>query len=141
MDEQNQENEQNEQELPDQAIHQGTQMAANAAKKQVDHQIQAQKAKLAQILAKIIAWAVAHIIPIIIAIVIIVAGIFLFSAFDGYMDEDTSQTVDEVAFHILDDYCTLDDTGIHFNKEGFLKAIIPELAQNGIDLNGLGLRR
>lgn len=142
MNEENQTNEQNEQELPDQAIHQGTQMATNAAKKQINHQMQAQKAKLAAQMAKIAAWVAAHIVPILIVvaiiIVLVVVGIVLFALFDNYIDEDTSETIDEVTYQVIDEYCTLDDTGIRFDKEGFLKSITPELAKNGIDLNGLG---
>lgn len=95
--------------------------------------------KIAAGIEKIAAFVAAHIVPIliIIAVLVIIFG-FLIPAIDNFLDEDMAETVDEITYQTIEEYCTIDDTGVHMDKEGFLKNIIANLSEAGIDLNSLG---
>lgn len=136
MDEENQEQEQKQQNMPEQLAKQGTNMAKQEATNAVKKKGKEVAIKAA---AKVAAFVVAHIVPIliIIAVIVLLFGVLL-PAIDNFLDEDMADTVDEITYKTIDEYCTIDETGVHMNKEGFLKAIIANLAEGGIDLNSLG---
>lgn len=138
MNEENQDQNQNQQELPDKLMQQGAKVAEQAAKKaakKIGKELLKLAAKLA---AQLVAWIVAHIVPIIIIAAIILFISLLIPAIDNFLDEDTSENVDIIAYDTLSQYCTIDEAGIHIDKEAFLKNITVNLANGGIDLNGLG---
>lgn len=131
-----------QQEMPDKVLEQGARLAAQGGKKvgkklgEKGLQLLAKAA--AKLAAQVVAFIVAHIVPILIILAIIVTLSVLFPAFDNFLDEDSAETIDEVTYQLVQDYCNVDETGVHFNKEEFLKNITIELANNGIDLNALG---
>lgn len=133
---QNQEQEQMQQSMPEQLAKKGAKMAEEQLKNEAKKKGKEAALKIG---AKIAAFVIAHIVPIliIIAVLVIIFGI-LVPAFDNFLDEDMADTVDEITYKTIDEYCTIDETGVHMNKEGFLKAIIANLAAGGIDLNSLG---
>lgn len=125
----NQEQGQKQQSMPEQLAKQGADLAKqqvkNAAKKKVKE--------------KVAAVVVANIVPIVITILVLILLFgFLFPAFDNFLDEQMAEDVDEITYQTIEEYCTIDETGVHMDKEGFLKAIIANLAESGIDLNSLG---
>lgn len=110
--------------------------AANQVKQQAKEEA---KKKIAEAIAKLAAKA-APIIGIILAvIVVIIVVVILLGAVEDYLDKENAQTIDEVTYQTIEEYCTIDETGIHLDKEKFLRNIVINLQQNGIDLNDLGL--
>lgn len=133
----NQEQEQEQQkqsiagQVAKQGINYGKQQAKNAAKKEGAKQ----GAKLVQLITK--NPKVVLIIVAVIAVALFI-GFFIIPAIDNFLDEQMAEDVDEVTYQTLEEYCTIDDTGVHMDKEGFLKNIIANLSDAGIDLNDLG---
>ncbi len=151
MDEENQEQEGQElSNLAKQGVNKGKgllekpikQGAENLKRKGTQAAVEGIKKIAAQIAAQIAAFIATHLVLIIIIIVIIVLTTFtifvLIPAADNYLDELNAQKTDEVTYQVLQDYCTIGEDGIHFDKEKFLKNIVAELSLNGIDLNDLG---
>lgn len=131
MDDENQ-----KQELPDKLVEQGTHMAGNAAKQGAK--------KTGKIIGKaIVNFVIANpaVIAIILAIIIVASfiGGVVIPAIDSYLDDLSAEEIDEVTYETLQEYCTIDETGVHVDKEAFLKNIIPKLSEIGIDLNALAL--
>lgn len=139
MDEEKQreeEQEEQKQSIPGQIARQGMDYAKQQAKNAIKEKAKKTAIKVG---AKIAAFVAAHIIPILIIITVLVILFgFLFPAFDNYLDELMAEDVDEITYQTLEEYCTIDDTGVHMDKEGFLKNIIANLSEAGIDLNSLG---
>lgn len=136
MNKQNGQEQENE-ELPDKLLKEG----AKAAEEEVKHKVKQQAKKmLAKIGAKIAAFAAAHIVPII----LIIAGAcilgLLLGAIDNFLDSVTGTAISQITQQTVQEYCTLDDTGVHFDKENFLKSIVAQVMQGDIDLNDLGFR-
>lgn len=129
----NQQQGEQKQSIPGQVAKKGVDFAKQQA-------INAVKKKGKEVIGKkIVAVVVANIVPIVIVITVLILLFgFLFPAFDNFLDEQMAEDVDEVTYQTIEEYCTIDDTGIHMDKEGFLKAIIANLAEAGIDLNSLG---
>lgn len=134
MDEENQE----EKKQPS-AAEQFAKQGLKSAGKKIGKEIGKKGAELLrQVAAKLAALIAANIVPIAIVLAVCVIIFILFSAIDNFLDEDTAETIDEITYQTVNEYCTIDETGIHLDKEEFLKNITVELAKNGIDLNGLG---
>ncbi|MBO5479175.1 MAG: M15 family metallopeptidase [Clostridia bacterium] len=136
MDEENQKKQPN-------AVEEFAKQNAKSAGKKIAKEAGKQALKLAQkaaakLAAAVIGFIVAHIVPILIILAVIIALCVLLPAIDNFLDEDSAETIDEVTYQTVQEYCTIDDTGIHLDKESFLKNITVKLAENGIDLNALG---
>lgn len=136
---QEQEQEQQKQSIPGQiakqGINYGKQQATNVAKN-------AAKKEGKKIGSKIIGLITKNpkVLLIIVAVLAVLLFVFfvLIPAIDNFLDEDMADTVDEITYQTIEEYCTIDDTGVHMDKEGFLKNIIANLSGAGIDLNDLG---
>lgn len=146
MDEENKQNQQEQKDLPDRLMEQGAQFAGQAGKQTLKRAgevgkkgLQILKEAAKKIAVQIAAFIAAHIVPIIIIIVIILTASILIPAIDNYLDEEVASEVDEVVYELVKDYCTIDENGIRFDKEGFLESVVAELSLIGIDLNDLGL--
>ena len=142
MDEERDEQEEQQQEQPSimgqvakQGINYGKQQAKNAVKEKGKEVVAEGGAKIAQLIAS-------HpvVLAVILAIILVIVFIFVVVLFAGndYLDEETAKDIDEITYQAVEDYCTIDETGIHMDKEGFLKSVVANLAKEGIDLNELG---
>ena len=120
------------------------QAASKAGKQIVDEAKRQISNKMKEVAAKIWAKAVAFIIanlPTILFVLAIIAGcILLCSLFDDFLDGEVTETIDEVTYQSINEYCTIDESGVHFNKEKFITTLSDKLKEeNGINLNDLGL--
>ena len=134
--EENQEKQQNENGLAKQVgnevINQGKRMAGDAAKK-------AAKQLLNKVITAIMPILLVLLkIILIVAVVAVVAGVLLAAA-KWLIDLVTVQKSSEQTQAILEEYCTVDDTGIHFDKQALKDNIIQMLEESGIDVNDLKL--
>jgi predicted MPP superfamily phosphohydrolase len=111
----------------------------NIGKKVGKKGLQALRKGLAQIGKAVISFVAAHIVPIAIIVLIVCCICILIPAIDDFLDQETAQTIDDVTYQTIQEYCTIDDTGIHFDKQSFLDNIIKNLQDTGIDLSDLGL--
>lgn len=140
MDEENREQEQKQNVVGDLAKQQAKQVANQAANQVKQAAKQELKKKMAELWAKIavrIAPAVGIALLVIFAIITI---IILLTAIEDYIDQQNAQSIDEVTYQTLEEYCVIDETGIHLNKEEFLKNLVIRLNENdSIDLNALDL--
>lgn len=140
MDEENQNQEQQQQQsMPEQLARQGLNMAEQQAKNVAKKGAKEGAKKAGAAIAKFV---VAHIVPIaiIFAIIVVICLILfvLIPAVEDYLDGEMANDVDQITYQTVEEYCTIDDTGIHMDKEGFLKNIILNLMEGDIDLNDLG---
>lgn len=83
-------------------------------------------------------------LPAKIAVIVVLAFIIIFvvallAGSDDYLDGENVTTTDEVTYQTVQEYCTIDETGIHIKKEELLENLIKRLNENNIDLNELGL--
>ena len=137
----NQEQEQQQQKpnMMEQAARRGLNMAEQQAKNVAKEGAKEGAKKVGAAIGKFV---VTHIVPIaiILAIIIVICLIIfvLIPAVEDYLDGDTATSVDEITYQTVEEYCTIDETGVHMDKEGFLKNIVVYLAEGGIDLNDLG---
>lgn len=92
--------------------------------------------KAGQVIAKAAISIFSALTPQII-IVVIIASLVLPLA-KWVVDNFVADTTSQKAANMIDTYCTIDDDGIHFNKEEMLKALEEELLSGGIDLHDLG---
>lgn len=142
MDEENQNQEQEQkQSAVGQFAKQQAQMAAKQAANQVKQQAKQElKKKMAEAFAKIAAKIAAVAWPVLLGLLIIITLVIVLSAVEDYIDQMNAQAIDEVTYQTLEEYCTIDETGIHLDKEEFLKNLILKLNKNdNIDLNSLEL--
>ncbi len=143
MDEENQE--QQEQQKQSNMAGDFAKQALNQIQKQKENQLkqaakQELKKKMAEAWVKIAAKIAAIAWPVILGLLIFITIFIVIVAVDDYIDQMNAQAIDEVTYQALEDYCTIDDTGIHIDKEAFLKNLILRLNQNdNIDLNSLEL--
>lgn len=142
MDEERDEQEQEQQQQPSmmeqaakQGINYGKQQVKNVAKEKGKEAVAKGGAELVQLAASHPA-----VLAVILGILLVIIFIFVVVLFAGndYLDEEMAGQVDEITYQTIEEYCTIDETGIHMDKEGFLKNIIANLADAGIDLNALG---
>lgn len=138
MDEEREEQgqEQQKQNMPEQLAKQG----ANMAKQEV---VNATKKKAKETIGvKVAAFVAANALTLTIIVVIIAAVCFfslvILPAIEDVIDQFLAEDVDEVTYQTVEEYCTIDEIGVHMDKDGFLKNIIANLALAGIDLNSLG---
>lgn len=130
---------QEQKELPDRLLEKGMQSAGQAGKQTLKGAEKKALELLKEAAKKVAVQIAAFIATHIVLIAIILAIVFvIFGAIDNYLDEATAEDVDKVAYELVKDYCTIDEDGIRFDKEEFLKNVVVELAKNGIDLNDLG---
>lgn len=89
---------------------------------------------------KLIMKLVAIIIPALPYIItfFVILGIAL-AAFKWQIDNDTSNKISEKVTNMLEEYCVVDEQGIHFNDVELEKQIDNELAEGGLDKEMLGL--
>lgn len=141
MDEENQEQQEGQKQS---AVGEFAKQQASQAAKQVADQVKQQakqelKKKAAELWAKVAAKIAAVAWPVILGLLVIITLIIVLGAVEDYIDKMNAQTIDEVTYQTIEEYCTIDETGIHLDKEKFLRNIVINLQQNGIDLNDLGL--
>lgn len=141
MDEENQEQQEGQKQS---AVGEFAKQQASQAAKQVADQVKQQakqelKKKAAELWAKVAAKIAAVAWPVILGLLVIITLIIVLGAVEDYIDKMNAQTIDEVTYQTIEEYCTIDETGIHLDKEKFLSNIVIQLQQNGIDLNDLGL--
>ena len=136
------EEENNEQEeVQDSKIKQAASKAGkqivDEAKRQISNKM---KEVATKIWAKAVAFIIAHLPAILIVLAIIAGCILLCSLFDDFLDGEVTETIDEVTYQSINEYCTIDESGVHFNKEKFITTLSDKLKEeNGINLNDLGL--
>lgn len=136
------EEENNEQEeVQDSKIKQAASKAGkqivDEAKRQISNKM---KEVAAKIWAKVVAVIVAHLPAILIILAIIASCILLFSFFDDLIDGEVAETIDEVTYQSINEYCTIDESGVHFDKEKFVTTLFDKLKNEvGINLSDLGL--
>lgn len=139
MDEENREQEQSNV-VGDLAKQQAKQVANQAANQIKQAAKQELKKKMAELWVKIAAKIAAVAWPVLLGILVIITIIILLGAIDDYQDQQNAQTIDEVTYQTLEEYCVIDETGVHLNKEEFLKNLVIRLNENdSIDLNALEL--
>lgn len=120
--------------------------AAGRAGKQVAREAERKAKKaIAEALKKAIAKVVAAlgakgllILAIVLAVIVAVTVVIV--AFDDFLDGEVARTADEVTNNAMDEYCTIDEYGVHFDKEKFIETLPKRLKEEvGIDFNDLGL--
>lgn len=108
----------------------------NEIKRQATNKI---KQEIAKHVAKAIAFIAANPV-VILTIVAIIAAAVLIIGIDDLFDTDISETISEVTEQSISEYCTIEETGIKFDKEKFMSTFPNKLKDElGIDLNDLGL--
>lgn len=114
---------------------------ANEAKREAGRQIKKAIAEaFKKAISAIVAWISAHIVIVLVVLAIILAVTIVLVAIDDYLDGEASRTTDEVTNNAMDEYCTIDEYGVHFNKEKFIETLPKKLKEEiGIDFNDLGL--
>lgn len=98
------------------------------------------KAKMKALTAKLsiaMISALSTILPWILIIIFFIT-VFLPSA-DYYMNSYINESTSEQVADILSEYCTIDETGVHFDKESILKGLGEAFKNGGIDFDSLGL--
>lgn len=94
----------------------------------------------ASAIAKKVIAAIMPAIMILLKIALVVTIVAVLLAGIKYViDKFVSDKTSETTYNMIGDYCILDETGIHFEKEKMMAAIEDELKKEGIDLNDLGL--
>lgn len=115
------------------ALNKGKQMVGDAAKKAGKEVLKKAVIAVAQALASLIS----AILPALLAVV--AAGLVLAAA-KWIVDLVTVQKSSEQTQAILEEYCTVDNTGIHFDKKALKDNILTILEEDiGIDVNDLKL--
>lgn len=118
--------------------------AAGNVGKQVTREAERQVAnKAKEVIAKAIKDAIVKVISVIglkglLILAIFVIGIAAIVAIENLLDVETSQSIDEVIN--MNEYCTIDEYGVHFDKDKFVSTLPQKLKEEmGIDFNDLGL--
>lgn len=109
----------------------------NEAKREAGRQV---KKVLAEAFSKaiqaIVAWISAHLL----IVLAILAAVILIIAIDDFLDGESAKTFDEVTNNAMGEYCTIDEYGVHFDKDKFVSILPLKLKEEiGIDFNDLGL--
>lgn len=114
--------------------------------KQVVREAERQVAnKLKEAIAKAIKEAIAKLISVLgvkglIVLAILAAVTIGIVAIDNLLDEEVASDIEEVTNNAMDEYCTIDEYGVHFDKEKFIETLPKRLKEEiGIDFNDLGL--
>lgn len=120
----------------------GEQIAKQAMEAGKDALKQKRKQEAKKLGAKLMAKLMPLIIAIakgalIVAAISIIAGI-LFAAFDWFIDTFVADRADEISSDMVGTYATVDDTGIHFDKEAMLTLLAKEFKDGSLDYNSLG---
>ncbi len=142
--EQDQNPEQNEQKDIGQEIqNQATQMAANKAKdvakdvtskalkNVVNTALRSAATAIASLISSFFAAIAPILIPILIVFVIFFGGKWVI---DNYVSDSSSKAVT----NIIEQYCTIDENGIHIDKNASIQAIKEELEKGNIKFSDLG---
>lgn len=92
---------------------------------------------LKKAIAKVVAVLGAKVLIILAILAAVVIGII---AIDDFLDGEAARETDEVTNNAMDEYCTIDEYGVHFDKEKFIETLPKRLKEEiGIDFNDLGL--
>lgn len=114
------------------ALNKGKQMVGDATKKAAK-----------EVLKKAVMAAVQAIVALLQALWPVLLGVAVVSIIvvgaKWIIDQVTVQKSSEQTQTILEEYCTIDDTGIHFDKRALKDNIIQMLEDTGIDVNDLKL--
>lgn len=95
---------------------------------------------LKKAISAIVAWISAHALIILAVLAIILVATIILGAIDDYLDGEAASAVDEVTNNAMDEYCTIDEYGVHFDKDKFVSTLPRKLKEEmGIDFNDLGL--
>ena len=120
-----------------QAASRAGKQVVNEAKREAGRQVKKALAEVAsKVIQAIVAWISAHI-GIILAVL---AVIIILCAIDDFLDGEVARETEEVTSQAMDEYCTIDEYGVHFDKEKFVSTFPNKLKDEiGIDFNDLGL--
>ena len=124
-----------------QAVGKAGKQVANEAKREAGRQLKKALAEAAsKAIQAIVAWISAHILIVIVVIAVIVAAAIVVGAIEDYLDGEAAKTFDSVTNNAMDEYCTIDEYGVHFDKDKFVSTLPQKLKEEiGIDFNDLGL--
>lgn len=120
------------------------QAASKAGKQIVDNatrQIRNEMKKVAAQALKAIAKAIIGIVAQFWWLILIIAAVaIIFAGIDNLLDGEVAETVDEVTYQSINEYCTIDESGVHFDKEKFITTLYDKLKDEmRMSLSDLGL--
>ncbi len=122
--------------IGNQALNMGKQISQNSARVLGELAKEGAKALWAKVSVGIIS-ILSAILPWI-GVIIFFITVFLPSA-DYYLNIYINESVSEEAADILNQYCIIDETGVHFNKQEILVALKDAFKSGDIDFDSLGL--
>jgi len=122
--------------IGNQALNMGKQISQNSARILGELAKKGAKALWAKVSVGIIS-ILSAILPWI-GVIIFFITVFLPSA-DYYLNIYINESVSEEAADILNQYCIIDETGVHFNKQEILVALKDAFKSGDIDFDSLGL--
>lgn len=134
----NEEENNNQEEMQDNKLEQ----AVGRAGKQV---VEETSRKAAKKIKNIIIQAIAKFITLFGIKLIIIFGIFaaavcILSAIDDFLDGETAEVINEATNESINEYCTIAEDGVHFDKEKFIATISDKMEEElKIKLSDLGL--
>lgn len=137
----NEEENNEQQEVQDSKVKQAAGRVGKQALREGERQLKkAMSEALKKAISAIVAWISAHIAIVLAVLAIILAAAIVLVAIDDYLDGEASRNIDEVTNNAMDEYCTIDEYGVHFDKEKFIETLPKRLKEEvGIDFNDLGL--